>query len=177
MEDERLEVRRLLLEAGAVQFGKFVLTSGQESDVYVDIKRVSTHPDRLRALARHLAAWAGPFELLAGMELGAVPLVVATALETGRPYVMVRKPGHSHGTARRYEGEVPPHARTVVLEDVTTTGGSLGDTVEVLRAAGAEVIRAVTVVDREQGAGERLRSLGVELLALATLGELRGSRA
>jgi orotate phosphoribosyltransferase len=62
----------------------------------------------------------------------------------------------------------------VVLEDVTTTGGSLADTIEVLRSAGGQVERALTVVDREQGGRERLRGLGVELEALAVLSELRG---
>lgn len=174
MSEEGAEIRRLLLEAGAVRFGHFVLTSGQESDVYVDIKQVWTRPERLRVIGRALARRVGPADLLAGMELGAVPLVVAVALELGLPYVVVRKPGRAHGTGRRYEGEVPPHGRVVVLEDVTTTGGSLADTIEVLRSAGGQVERALTVVDREQGGRERLRGLGVELEALAVLSELRG---
>lgn len=167
-------VRALILEAGAVRFGRFVLTSGAESDVYVDVKQVWTHPERLRAIARALAArLERDVELLAGLELGAVPLVVAVALETGLPYVVVRKPGRDHGTGRRVEGTVPAGARTVVLEDVTTSGGSLADTVGVLRAAGARVERAISVVDRQQGGSERLRSLGVDLLSLATLAQLR----
>jgi orotate phosphoribosyltransferase len=171
------DVRSLLLDAGAVRFGKFVLTSGQESDVYVDIKEVWTRPERLRVLAARLARWVDEEALLAGMELGAVPLVVAVALQTGRPYVVVRKPGRAHGTGRRYEGDVPRGAKTLVIEDVTTTGGTLVDTIEVLREAGAEVDRAVTVVDREQGGRQRLRAIGVELDALATLSQLRGPRA
>ncbi|HEV2316722.1 MAG TPA: orotate phosphoribosyltransferase [Thermoplasmata archaeon] len=171
------DIRSLLLEAGAVRFGKFVLTSGQESDVYVDIKQVWTRPERLRVLAGRLGRWVEDEALLAGMELGAVPLVVAVALETNRPYVVVRKPGRAHGTGRRYEGDVPRGAKTLVIEDVTTTGGSLVDTVEVLREAGAEVDRALTVVDREQGGRERLRTIGVELESLATLSQLRGPRS
>ena len=173
----RAEIRSLLLDAGAVRFGEFRLASGQRSDVYVDVKAVWTRPDRLRRIARALAVESAGAELLAGMELGAVPLVVATALETGTPYAVVRKPGRDHGTGRRVEGEVGAGARTVVLEDVTTTGGSLADTIQVLRQAGAEVRRAVTVVDREQGARERLGPLGVELVALARLAELREPRA
>ncbi|MHB8351736.1 MAG: orotate phosphoribosyltransferase [Thermoplasmata archaeon] len=167
-------IRALILEAGAVRFGHFVLTSGAESDVYVDVKQVWTHPGRLRTIARALAGrLGGEVDLLAGLELGAVPLVVAVALETDLPYVVVRKPGREHGTGRRIEGAVPAGARTVVLEDVTTTGGSLVDTIEVLRAAGARVERAVSVVDRQQGGAARLRTLGVDLQTLATLAELR----
>ncbi|MGI0053540.1 MAG: orotate phosphoribosyltransferase [Thermoplasmata archaeon] len=168
------EIRRLLQEAGAVRFGHFVLTSGAESDVYVDVKHLWTRPERLRPIAHALVARAvGEVDLLAGMELGAVPLVVAAALETGLPYVVLRKPGRPHGTGRRVEGTVPPGARTVLLEDVATTGGSLADSVEVLRAEGARVDRAVCVVDRQQGGAERLRALGVRLESLATLAELR----
>jgi orotate phosphoribosyltransferase len=177
MTDERSEIRTLLLEAGAVRFGHFVLTSGAESDVYVDIKQVWTHPGRLRRIAGALAARVGPADRLAGMELGAVPLVVAVALQTDIPYVVVRKPGRAHGTGRRFEGEIPAGATVVLIEDVTTTGGSLADSIEVLRAAGGRVERAITVVDREQGGRERLSSLGVQLEALAVLSELRGPTA
>ena len=168
------ELRAMILETGAVRFGRFVLTSGAESDVYVDIKQVWTRPERLEMLARAFAARVGPDDLLAGMELGAVPLVVATALGTGRPYVIVRKGERSHGTGRRIEGELRAGARVLVLEDVTTSGGSLVETVRLLREAGATVERAVTVVDREAGARERLRAVGVELEALASLTDLRG---
>ncbi len=171
-------IRALLLEAGAVRFGHFVLTSGATSDVYVDVKLVWTRPGWLRTLGRALADRVGPaVDLLAGLELGAVPLVVAVALETGLPYVVVRKPGRQHGTGRRIEGTVPPGARTLVLEDVTTTGGSLADTVAVLRAAGARVDRALSVVDREQGGAARLAADGVRLETLATLAELRELRS
>lgn len=176
-ESGRDGIRRMLLDAGAVRFGHFVLTSGQESDVYVDIKQVWTRPERLKVLAKELASRVGAAELLAGMELGAVPLVVATALGTGLPYVVVRKSTRAHGTARRFEGAIPPRARTVILEDVTTTGGSVVETVDILREGGALVERVVTVVDREQGARAKLEEVGVAFEALATLGELRGSRA
>ena len=167
---------RLLLESGAVRFGDFVLASGQRSDVYVDIKRVWTDPARLAVLAQGLAAHVGPADRLAGMELGAIPLVVATALATGKPYVVVRKAAKAHGTQQRLEGEVPERSHVTVVEDVTTTGGSVVDTVNVVREAGGVVDTVVTVVDRESGAGARLEGIRVKLVALATLRELRGAR-
>ena len=167
------EIRRLLLDSGAVKFGEFVLASGARSDVYVDVKLAWTDPARLSVLARGLAAHLRGRPTLAGMELGAVPLVVATALATGLPYVVVRKAAKSYGTAQRIEGRVRPGEAVTVLEDVATTGGSMVETIEVLRAAGARVEHAVVVVDREAGASERLRALGVELEALARLAGLR----
>lgn len=171
---EREELGRLLTDCGAVRFGEFTLASGAKSDVYVDIKKAWTHPGRLARIARALAERVGTTDLLAGMELGAVPLIVATALETGHPYCVVRKAAKGHGTNQRIEGDIAVGARVLVIEDVTTSGGSVVETIEVLRAAGARVDRVLCVVDREAGAAERLAGLGVTLEPLLTLRELRG---
>jgi orotate phosphoribosyltransferase len=171
------EIARLLLDAEAVRFGSFELASGKRSDVYVDVKRAWTDPARLAVLARALAARVGPEERLAGMELGAVPLVVAVALATERPYVVLRKAAKDHGTKAAFEGTIPPSATVLLIEDVTTTGGSTARSVEIVRAAGGRVERALAVVDREEGATERLAALGVRLEPLVTLAELRGARA
>lgn len=173
----RAEVVRLLLEAGAVRFGEFTLASGETSDVYVDVKRAWTDPDRLAVLASALAARAGEEDRLAGMELGAVPLVVALALATGKPYVVLRKAAKEHGTRQAFEGEIPPGSRVLLIEDVTTTGGSTIRSIEIVRAAGGVVERALVVIDREAGARDRLAEVGVRLEPLATLSELRSARA
>jgi orotate phosphoribosyltransferase len=167
----------LLRDAGAVRFGDFTLASGAKSDVYIDVKKAWTEPGRLSRLAEALATHVRPGERLGGMELGAVPLVVATALRTGHPYVVIRKATKEHGTRQRFEGEIPPGASVLLIEDVATTGGSAAESVEVLRAAGAKVERAVAVVDREMGAVARLATLGVELVSLTTLSQLREARA
>ncbi len=165
---------RMLRESGAVRFGTFALASGRTSSVYVDIKRVWTDPKRLELIARAFSERVGSAQVLGGMELGAVPLLAATSLLSGRPFVVVRKAAKAHGTAQRIEGEIPPGAEVLVLEDVTTSGGSVAETVELLRAGGARVERVAVVVDRKEGAEERLAPLGVRLEALATLDEVRG---
>ena len=167
----------ILLDSGAVRFGTFTLTSGRTSDVYVDVKRAATSPERLRRIAEALAARVGPATRLAGLELGAVPLTVATALVTGLPYLLLRKSDRTHGTRSRIEGELAEGDRVVLIEDVTTTGGSSADSVALLRGAGARVDRVVCVVDRAEGARERLAELQVELVALTSLPELRKARA
>jgi orotate phosphoribosyltransferase len=167
---------RLLLDAGAVRFGDFTLTSGEKSDVYIDVKKAWTDPARLTMLAHALAAHAGSEERLAGMELGAVPLVVAVALETGRPYIVLRKAAKEHGTRQPFEGEIPAGSRILLIEDVTTTGGSTARSVDIVRAAGGVVDRALVVLDREHGARERLAAVGVRLESLVTLSDLRGAQ-
>jgi len=170
------EIVATLLDAAAVRFGDFILASGEKSDVYIDVKRAWTDPLRLDLLARALAARVGAADRLAGMELGAVPLVVATALRTGLPYVVLRKSAKEHGTRQPFEGDVPPGTRVLLIEDVSTTGGSSLRSVEILRTAGGVVDRALVVVDRESGARERLAAAGVRLEPLVTLSELRGAR-
>lgn len=173
---DKTELIRLLLDAQAVRFGEFTLTSGAKSDVYVDVKRAWTDPRRLEVLARALSARVPPAERIAGMELGAVPLVVAVALRTGLPYVILRKATKEHGTKQAFEGEVPEGSRFLLIEDVSTTGGSTLRSVEIVRAAGGRVDRALVVVDRESGAREHLAAAEVTLEPLVTLSELRGAR-
>ena len=172
----REEVLSTLLDAGAVRFGEFTLTSGEKSDVYIDVKRAWTSPARLELLARALAARVGPADRLAGMELGAVPLVVAVALRTGHDYAVLRKGAREHGTRQPFEGDIPKGARVLLIEDVSTTGGSTLRSVEIVRAAGGVVDRALVVVDRESGAAEHLAAAGVRLEPILTLSELRGAR-
>lgn len=168
---------RMLLDAGAVRFGEFTLASGEKSDVYVDVKRAWPDPRRLELMSRALASRVRDVDRLAGMELGAVPLVVATALRSGLPYVVLRKAAKEHGTRQAFEGEIPSGSRVLLIEDVSTTGGSSVRSVEIIRAAGGVVDRALVVVDREAGATERLAQVGVRLEPLTTLRELRGMRA
>lgn len=94
----------LLKECGAIQFGKFVLTSGAISNYYIDIKKASTNPKILKKIAEAMVEYTEGYDVLAGMELGAVPLVVALSLETGIPYVIVRKEKREHGTSKQIEG-------------------------------------------------------------------------
>ena len=170
------EIARELLDAGAVRFGSFTLASGATSDVYIDVKRAWPDPRRLDGLARALAAKVGVEERLAGMELGAVPLVVAVALRVGKPFVVLRKAPKEHGTRQPFEGEIPSGSSVLLIEDVTTTGGSTARSVEIVRAAGGRIDRALVVVDRESGAAETMRELGVRLEPLLTMSQLRAAR-
>jgi orotate phosphoribosyltransferase len=175
--DERKQIVDLLLSSGAVRFGQFTLTSGLTSNVYIDVKRAWTDPARLTVMAEALARRVGDADRLAGMELGAVPLVVATALRTGRPYLIIRKGARDHGTRQRYEGDIPSGSRVLLIEDASSTGGSALESVQIIREAGGVVTRALVVVDRDMGAIERLRTEGIALEPLVTLAEIPGASA
>ena len=168
-----------LRAAEAVEFGEFELSHGGTSAYYVDKYRFETDPACLELIAGAFAdrlGAAGDAPRLAGVALGAVPLVAATAVDVGAPYVIVRKRAKEYGTGNRIEGELEVGEAVVVLEDVATTGQSAVDAVEALRAAGAVVDRVLVVVDREEGAREHLADRGVELEALVTASELLADR-
>ncbi|HOI12362.1 MAG TPA: orotate phosphoribosyltransferase [Methanoculleus sp.] len=163
-------IAALLLESGAIEFGDFVLASGARSSYYIDIKAATTNPAILAAIGKAIAKdW--EFDVVAGVAVGAVPIAVAVSLASGRPYAIIRKEAKDHGKAGAIIGDVS--GRNVLLvEDVTTSGGSALYGLEVLRAAGAHVDRVVTVVDRESGAHEALAEKGASLLALVRVSEL-----
>lgn len=160
-----------LRAADAVQFGEFELAHGGTSDYYVDKYRFETNPGCLELIAKAFGERIEE-ETLAGVALGAVPLVAVTSVITGRPYVVVRKERKAYGTGNRIEGTFEPGEEVLVLEDVATTGRSAVDAVEALREAGATVSRVLLVVDREEGARERLAQIDVRLDALLTASEL-----
>lgn len=161
-----------LVSCGALRFGSFTLTSGKTSSYYVDIKAASSQPQLLRQMATELAKRVGDAEALAGVELGAVPILVAVALETGKPYAIIRKQARQHGTGNRIEGAAVKDRRVVIIEDVTTTGKSVLEAVKLLREAGAKVDRVETVVDRGEGATESLQAERVRLSALVPAHDL-----
>jgi len=169
---DKKELVQLLKECKAIQFGKFVLTSGATSDYYIDIKKASTNPKILRKIAKAMAEYTKGYDLLAGMELGAVPLVVALSLETNIPYVIIRKEKREHGTGKQIEGGEVKGKRVLVVEDVTTSGGSVIKTIQIIRENQGIVDEVLAVVDRESGAEEKLRSSDVSFIPLLSVSDI-----
>jgi orotate phosphoribosyltransferase len=160
----------LLLKHKAIEFGDFTLASGKKSSYYVDVKSAITNPDLLVAIASAIAH-AHTFDVVAGVAVGGIPLAVATAIITKKPYAIIRAAEKSHGKKDVIIGTVKD-TNVLLVEDVTTTGGSALYGIGALRAAGARADRVVTVVDREQGAGEMLRQQAVRLLPLVKVSEI-----
>jgi orotate phosphoribosyltransferase len=160
----------LLLKHKAIEFGDFTLASGKKSPYYVNVKSAVTNPDLLVAIASAIAH-AHTFDVVAGVAVGGIPLAVATAIITKKPYAIIRAAEKSHGKKDVIIGSVKD-ANVLLVEDVTTSGESALYGIGALRAAGARADRVVTVVDREQGAGEMLRQQGVHLLPLVKVSEI-----
>ena len=162
------------IREAALLEGDFVLSSGERSNFYVDKYLFSTEPDLLRDIATALSERLPEgVERLAGVELGAVPLVVATALVSGLPYVIVRKSAKEHGSSagRRIEGNLRRGERVALIEDVVTTGAQALKAAETLSETGAQIVTIVAVLDRRGASEERLG--GFPFAALLRMEELR----
>ncbi len=147
--------------------GEFRLRSGLVSKEYFDKYQFEARPDLLRSIAADLIPLIPPgTQVLAGLELGGVPLATAMALSCDLPLAFVRKEAKEYGTGRQAEGVDVSGKQILVVEDVITTGGQVVKSVEQLRANGATVNAAVCVIDREQGGQPNLAEVQVELRSL-----------
>lgn len=160
------------------------LASGRTSTFYFNMK-----PTMLDAEGAHLIASLIldtiadlKVDLVGGLEMGAVPIasaVTAVSHAEGRPVqaFFVRKQAKEHGTKSLVEGlpkgETMAGKRLVIVEDVTTTGGSALKAAEALRTEGATILRTVTIVDRQEGAAEAFAAAKVDFQPLLTLGDFR----
>lgn len=161
----RPELEALARDLVAVAYlkGDFVLRSGRRSNVYFDKYLFETRPAILRSLGQQLAQLVPPgVDRLAAPELGAVLLGGAVMLETGLPLVLVRKEAKEYGTSKAVEGVLEGGDRVCLIEDVLTTGGEAIKAAARLRGLGAEVVRLIAVLDREEGAAEAMAAAGLD---------------
>ena len=170
--------KRTLIDAlkacGAVKFGDFTLASGKKSSYYIDIKKASTDPKTLKVIAKEAGNVIKGMDLAAvgGVVLGGVPLATAVSMETDLPLILIRKSEKEYGTGGRFVGDFKEGSKILLLEDVTTSGGSVMDAIVAIREAGAVVDRVITVVDRESGAEKSLSDIGVKLVPLVRASDL-----
>lgn len=176
---EQLQQRLLVLTyIHSYRSGAFTLSSGRTSSYYIDGKQVTLTPEGLYTTAQHILASLEhhriEIDAVGGPTLGADPIAAAvTALggEEGKerpaplPSFIVRKETKSHGTGSRIEGPFHRGMRTLIVDDVLTTGGSVLDAAAAVEAAGGSVSAIYVLVDRLEGGGEAIKKAGYRLLA------------
>lgn len=178
MADHRAELIQLL-KRDALQFGDFVLASGKRSSFYIDCRKVTLSAEGAAVVGQAILELLGsePFDAVGGMTLGADPILAAVLTIAGlqkKPLrgFIVRKEAKGHGTGKLIEGPMQEGDRVVIVEDVSTTGGSALKAVDAVQGAGARVVRVVTLLDRLSGAREAFESRGIPFSALATSTDL-----
>lgn len=164
-------LKDLLIESQAIRFGDFTLASGKKSTVYIDIKQAMTEPVILREVAESVIRLGISWDVSAGVAVGGVPLAVAASLASGKPYVIIRKEQKGHGLSSLIIGTVKGK-KVIMIEDVTTSGGSALFGVEQIRAAGGLITEIISVVDRDEGAEATLSAAGIQLIPLVRMSEL-----
>lgn len=159
----------------------FELASGEKSWIYFDCKTVTQDPEALNLIAK-LILERIPFrdvDAVGGLESGAIPISTAVSMlsfQKGHPLpsFWVRHERKTRGTKNRVEGGLRPNSRVVVIDDVTTKGGSVLDAVDVVqREFGCQVVEIITMVDREEGARQRFEERGIQFAPLFSKSEFR----
>jgi len=153
--------------------GDFTLRSGKKSKYYLDKYLFETCPDILRALAVEFAKFVtDDVTLIAGAELGGVALAAATAMESGKNWIIVRNSKKSYGTSKMVEGVLEAGDVVLLVEDIATTGGQVIEAARIITEAGATIKKIVCVIDRKQGAGENITAAGYDFDSIMTKDDL-----
>lgn len=154
--------------------GEFKLRSGITSNEYFDKYQFESRPQLLIHIGESLSKLI-PIgtEVLAGLEVGGIPIATAISLMRNIPVVFVRKKAKEYGTARTIEGLDIQGKKVLIVEDVVTSGGQIVLSTKDIRDKGAIVEKAFCVIDRENGAKETLEKIGIELIPLFTMSELK----
>ena len=163
-----------LLSAGCIKFGDFTLKSGLKSPIYIDLRQIITYPKLLEQIAAAYLPILRPlsFDRLAGLPYAAIPIATAISLAGNYPMIYPRKEAKSYGTKAEIEGEYHAGETAVIIDDLTTTGGSKFEAIEKLTGAGLVVKDVVVLVDRQSGAKESLAQAGYSMHAVLTISQL-----
>lgn len=170
-----------IIKKRSVITGDFELASGASSDIFFEMKETLLDPEGLELASKmtlDIINNLSNVDAVGGLELGACPVVTALCLmsRAGRPLIgfYVRKERKKRGAKQLVDGPVVRGSNVVILDDVTTKGGSV---LQAVRAAREEldcnVVAVITVVDREQGAKEALAKEGLELFPLFVMSEFK----
>ena len=175
--DFNLEFASFLLKSNALQFGAFTLASDKTSSYYIDLRVLPSFPKHFRltidALKKTVAAKIGDsFDAFVSVPTSGLVFGSALAYEMGKPFAYVRKESKAYGTSKLIEGHLASGGRAVVIDDVATTGNSVGYAVEVIRANGGIVEDVVTLINRMEGAEEHLKKMNIRLTAVASVNDI-----
>jgi orotate phosphoribosyltransferase len=172
------ELCDVLIRIGALQFGSFTLSSGKLSPYYIDLRIVPSYPKVFQKVMKVYIETAKndidpeKFRRVAGIPTAGLPFASVLAYSLSKPLIYVRKEAKTHGRERRVEGILQSGDQVLLVDDLVTTGGSLIDAADAVRAEGGVVENALVLLDREEGGRRNLKNKGIALNCLATMSEI-----
>jgi uridine monophosphate synthetase len=160
-----------LYDIGAISLGEFRLHSGKISPIYIDLRLLASFPQALRqaAAAYRIILEKLAFNIITTAPLAGLPIGTAVSLDMSIPLVYPRQTAKAYGSGKLVEGKWEEGQTAVVIDDVTTSGDSILQTIQAVEQVGLRVTDAVLLIDREQGGAENIRAAGYNFHAVITL--------
>ncbi len=169
---EEEELAKILLHTGSLKFGLFTLSGGRLSQYYLDMRVIPSFPGAFQSAMKLLTTSARKIEgvdKVGGIPTGGLVWASVLAYNLTRPLVYSRKEIKHHGREKMVEGVLTPGEKVLVIDDVVTSGKSILNATESLRAEGGVVENVLVLLDREEGGEERLRKQGLKLHSVAKI--------
>jgi orotate phosphoribosyltransferase len=176
--DRKEKMANILFRIDAVKFGVYKLSSGKSSPYYIDLRVIPSFPDAFREICDFYADYITTnielknFDRIAGVPLAGIPFASQIAYNLKKPFLYVRKGVKLHGRERRVEGVLVSGDRVLIVDDLITTGLTLKQACDAVRAEGGVVTEAVAFLDREEGGRKILEQNGVKIHPLLKISEL-----
>jgi len=164
-----------LHDIGAIQFGEFLLKSGETSSIYLNLRTLISYPELMKSVAQLMWQLASDwnFKCICGVPYTALPFATCISITNNVPMIMRRKEKKDYGTKKMVEGHYQVGDECLLIEDVITTGGSVIETAQELQHAGLKTPYAIVLIDREQGGYENLtQRQQIQVKSILTISEV-----
>jgi orotate phosphoribosyltransferase len=176
--DKKDQMANILHKIDAIKFGVYQLSSGKQSPYYIDLRVIPSFPDAFREICDFYSQQITTeidtknFERIAGVPIAGIPFASQIAYNLKKPFLYVRKDIKQHGRERRVEGILISGEKVLLVDDLLTTGLTLKNAVDAVRAEGGVVSDVVVFLDREEGGKQLLESDGVKVHALLNISDV-----
>lgn len=151
---------------GMIKWGDFTLSSGLKSDFYIDLRKISSHPDLFYEVSHELSKLVKSRNLILGVESASISLATSVGFILNRPFGYVRKTHKEHGSKRLVEGIEPRRKKITLIEDVITTGKSVLKAIESAEREGYIINQVIAVVERSSEVRDTLLEKGISFESL-----------